>query len=173
MNGSNCQRGQPKHFQLASFHDYGNTDSTEMCCRQSKMPVPLWEILISGMRPCGWHGTTKVVIPFHPSPIFHPAPFVFHLEKQNCSPFSSCKNMASQKALREVSITGMAVLWLPQHTVSWTCWEKENTGHQSYGTIDNTRCCEAQTENLIWDRIESIHICAATLYPTMHVHGFG
>lgn len=89
-----------------------------MCGRRNKTPAPLWGILISGMRPCGWHGTTKVVIPFHPSTIFHPAPFVFHLEKQNCSPFSSCKNMASQKALREVSITGMDVLWLPQHTVS-------------------------------------------------------
>lgn len=89
-----------------------------MCCRQRQTLIPLWGILISGMRPCGWHGTTEVVVPFQPSTIFHSAPFVFHLEKQNCSPFSFCKNMASQKALREVSITAMVVLWLPQHAVS-------------------------------------------------------
>lgn len=33
--------------------------------------------------------------------------------------------------------------------------------------------CEAQTENLICDRIESIHICAATVYPTLQIHGCG
>lgn len=66
----------------------------------------------------GWHGTAKVVIPIRSPAIFHPTPFVFHLEKQNCSPFSYCENKASQKALREVSITWMGVLWLPQHAVS-------------------------------------------------------
>lgn len=86
------------------------TVTTQKCTAiKTKRLVPLWGILIPGMRPCGWHGPTKVAIPFHSSTIFHSTPFVFHLEKQNCSPFSAYENMASQKALREVSITGKGV----------------------------------------------------------------
>lgn len=96
-----------------------------MCCHWKKRFVPLWGILTPGMWPCGWHGTTEVAIPFHPSAIFHPAPFVFHLQKQNCSPFSSCENMASQKALWGVSISRVGVLWLPQRCVSGPRWKKK------------------------------------------------
>lgn len=131
------------------------------CCRRNKMCVPLWGILISGMRPCGWHGTTKAAIAFHPSTIFHAAPFVFHLEKQNCSPFSFCKNIASQKALREVSITGMVVLWLPQHTVSDLLSKKKTPDTRVMAPEIRCNVARLELKNLICGRMESIHIRAA------------
>lgn len=136
-----------------------------MCCRWNKTFVPLWGILIPGMRPCGWHGTTKVAIPFHSSAIFHPAPFVFHLQKQNCSPFSSCENMASQKALWGVSITRMGVLWLPQHSVSGLCLKTKTLDIR----VIAPEITRVQAGNLICDRIASI--CAATVCPTLQIHG--
>lgn len=106
--GSICQWRPLKNFDWP-FPWLWQQWQPKICCHWNKVLVPPWGFLTFGMQPCGWHRTTNVVIPFCFSPIFHPATFVFHLEKQNCSPFSSYENMVSQKALREVSITGMGV----------------------------------------------------------------
>lgn len=90
------------------------------------------------------------------STIFHPTPFVFHLEKESFSLFTSYENMVSLKTLLEVSITEMCVLWLSQHTVSELLSKKENIGHWSYGTRDSMKCYEAQTENLISCKIKTL-----------------
>lgn len=125
MNDRTCQWESLKHFNRPISV---MTTMTAPKCAAIEINR-LWGILIPCMWPCGWHGTTKVAIPFHSSAIFHPAPFVFHLQKQNCSPFSSCENMASQKALWGISITRMCVLWLPQHGVSDSRYKKK--------TLDN------------------------------------
>lgn len=69
--------GATEVFHLGNFHDYSNCDSSEKCCRQYETLVPRWGGLISGMRPCGWHGTAEAVIPNWSSAIFHPTPFAF------------------------------------------------------------------------------------------------
>lgn len=132
--GGICLREPLEHFHLAAFHDCGNTDSTKMCCRRNKMLVPLWGILISGMWPCGRHGATKVVIPFHPATVFHWAPFVFHLQKQNCSPFSFCENIPEAFARRISHWNGSIVM-------TWHSQTHTHTPHQTrirnYDTRDN------------------------------------
>jgi len=109
-----------------------------------KMLLPLWGILISGMWPCGWHGTTKVVIPFHPSAIFRPTPFVFHLEKQNCSPFFLLwKHGIPEGFVGSINHCNSCTVITWTHCIRHALL-KEKTGRWTYGSRDNMQCCEAQ-----------------------------
>lgn len=126
-----------------------------------KMLVPLWRNLISGMWPCGWHGTTRAAISFHTLFLYNfPSNsicFSFRERKEkNFLLFTSHENMASLKTLLEVSITETCILWLPQHTASELLSKKENIGHWSYGTRDSMKCYNAQTENLISYKIKTL-----------------
>lgn len=64
-------------FQLANFHDCGNSDSSEMCCRRYKTLVPPWGFLISGMRPCGLTRNRKSSDPYPFAGSFPPDPICF------------------------------------------------------------------------------------------------